>query len=218
MSLQLPPGFRPLRDLAANREKLLKARQQEAVRLRQLDVELKKAGEQDRRLFADRLAKDVDAKDPGPKKQDEVREQIAACKSRYDALADTVADAEQAIRDLIETNGPRWLATEQAELEKSRLAYGEAIEMLAGKRGELDAHQNLVRWLKNPTRDFKASPSPVHAKALVRPNGNPQSFSAVLDALREDAKPTQREPLFASHTRFGPMPQPAPEPELDRVA
>jgi hypothetical protein len=222
--LEIPPNFPPLKTLAENHDRQLKARQAAAAELRRLDSELTKAAEQDRRAFADRLAKDVQAKDPGTRNQDKVREQIAATKSRYDALKETVSDAELAIRDEIKANREKWLATETAATEKTRRGYAEAVEALAVKRDELAARENLVRWLETPSRPYKEIPASVHSRLLLKENGSPRAFATLIDALREDAKPAdQREDLHAGRSRFGPFKQPPPvepetEPELDRVA
>jgi hypothetical protein len=213
--LEIPPNFPPLKALAENQERQLKARKAAAAELRRLDSELTKAAEQDRRAFADRLAKDpVNAKDPGTKHQDKVREQIVATKSRYDALKDTVSDAEIAIRDEIKTNREKWLAAETAATEKARRAYAEGVEALAVKGDELAARQSLVRWLETPGRPFNEIPAKVHSRILLKPNGTPLEFAKLVDALRQDALPAdEREDLYV-RSRFGPHAQPpAVEPE-----
>jgi hypothetical protein len=216
----LPPNFPPLKTLAANHERQSKAHKAAMVELRQLEAELVTAAEKDRRAFADRLAKDVDAKNPGEREQEKVRAKITETKARRNALADTVSDAELAIVEEIKANHEKWLATETAAVEKARRAYAEAVEALADKRGELAARQNLARWLKIPGRPFKEIPPSVHSRILLKPNGNPLEFAKLADALREDAKPAdEREDLHAGRSRFGPFAQPPPvEPELDRVA
>ncbi|MDP9224213.1 MAG: hypothetical protein M3P18_10220 [Actinomycetota bacterium] len=219
--LEIPPNFPPLKTLAASHERQSKAHKAAKAELRELEAELVTAAEKDRRAFADRLAKDVSAKNPGEREQEKVRAKITETKARRDALKDTVSDAEQALEDEIKANYEKWLASEAAAAEKARRAYAEAVEALAVKGDELAARQTLVRWLETPGRPYKEVPAKVHSRILLKPNGTPLEFAKLVDALREDAKPAdEREDIYA-RPRFGPFAQPPavePEPELDRVA
>ncbi len=216
--LEIPPNFPPLKTLAASHERQSKAHKAAKAELRELEAELVTAAEKDRRAFADRLAKDVDAKNPGEREQEKVRAKITGTKARRDALADTVSDVEQAIDDEIKANYEKWLATETATLEKTRRAFMDAIEALAVKVDELAAQEILVGWLRAPGRPYKARPLQVHSRALLKVNGSQRSVAELLDALRETAKPPdQREELYPPPRISGP---PAMETELglDRVA
>jgi hypothetical protein len=218
MSLQpLPPSFKPLRDLVAHHERVLEARKKASVDLRRLDAELQRAAAVDRETFADRLSKDVDAKDPGGKEQEKVRAKIVETKARYDALAVSVEKAEAAITGEIEANGAKWLAAENAAAEKSRQKYAEVVEALVAAREEYGAKLSLTRWLREPKLGFKETLPPVHAKTLLRPNGSQMPFAMLAEALREDAKPPHEQGSLLPN-RIWPPRQTEPEPELDRVA
>jgi hypothetical protein len=220
MAVEIPPSFRPLGELAGKRDRLRQAERAAAAELRRLDVELAKAVELDRKAYADRLSRDIDAKSPGAKEQEKVRAKIDETKARRNALVLAVQDADGEIDAEIAASRAKWLAAETAAAEKARRAYAEAVEALAVKGDELAARQNLVRWIETPGRPFKEIPAKVQSRILLKPNGNPLEFAKLIDALREDAKPAdEREDLNAGRSRFGPFKQPPPvEPELDRVA
>jgi hypothetical protein len=224
MAVEIPSSFRPLRELAGKRDRLRQAERAAAAELRRLDVELAKAVELDRKAYADRLSRDIEAKSPGAKEQEKVRVKIDETKARRNALVLAVQDVDGEIDAEVAAGRAKWLASETAAAEKARRAYAEAVEALSVKRDELAARENLVRWLETPGRPYKEIPASVHSRLLLKENGSPRSFATVIDALREDAKPAdQREDIHAGRSRFGPFKQPPPvepepEPELDRVA
>jgi hypothetical protein len=94
MAVQIPPSFRPLRELAGKRDRLRQAERAAAAELRRLDVELAKAVELDRKAYADRLARDIDAESPGAKEEEKVRAKIAEVGARRKALVLAVQDAD----------------------------------------------------------------------------------------------------------------------------
>jgi hypothetical protein len=193
--LEIPPNFRPLDALGKKHEGLVEARQAAATELRRLDGELKDAAENDRKAFADRLAKDVTATDPGGKQEAKTREKIAAAKARYDALVTAVAVAEREISETTERNRSKWLADAEANAEKARKAYARTVDAVDIARGEYDEARGLVAWLNGQSLRKAMTTPPIAALALKRPSGELASFEAVAAGLREDAlRPEQRAP------------------------
>ncbi len=193
MPVELPSNFKPLRDLAEKQEGLLAARQEAAAELRRLNTELEAAIEQDRKAFADRLAKDVGATDPGGKEETKTREKIAATKSRYDALSVAVKAAELEITEAFTRGQAKWLAEAEADCEKTRKKYAAAVDALSLARAQYDDARTLVRWLEGVPLRKASAPFAVVARALGSRNGEPLSFAAVAAGLREDAAPPERQ-------------------------
>lgn len=204
----VPPGFRPLRKLAAERDKLLEARQTAAAELRELNHEHEQAVAADRATFAERLRKDTTAKDPGRREQDKVERKITEAQSRYQALVEAVEQTESAIRAAIETHREEWIAAEDSKLEQARQGYAAAIEKLVDARRSFDEARAVVAWITRPKERFKVVTPPVRSRALLGESGGPMAFGKVIGALAEDARlDTERRPLYVASRLGQPIPQ-----------
>jgi hypothetical protein len=192
MAIEIPAAApKTLRDLDGKRDRLQQAAREATAELRKLDIRLEAAIAEDRRAFADRLARDVTAANPGGKAAAKVRQTIDEARARKQALLVAVETAEREITAVLNEHGPKWLAAAEGEKEKRRRRYEQTVEALGGARTELDAQEVLVRWLRRPgTPVGKLSrPRPLAAASLKKINGELQTFETVFAALREDCQP-----------------------------
>lgn len=198
MSIEIPAAApKQIRELGGKRDRLRKAARDATAELLRLDARLETARSADRQEFADRLARDVSASNPGDKHAAPVRQEIEQARSRKEALLAAVANAEDEIGAALEAHGAKWLAAADAEQEKRRRRYEESVEGLGAARAELDAQEVLVRWLRSPGSPLGkiSRPRPVVAVSLRKINGNSPTFEEVFAALRADA---QRAPANAT--------------------
>jgi hypothetical protein len=194
MSIEIPEAApKTLRDLGGKRDRLRKAAREAQAELLKLDVRLEAAISEDRRVFADRLARDITASDPGGKEAANVRQTIDEAKVRKQALLVAVETAEGEIAAALGEHGRKWLAAAEGEQEKRRRRYAETVEALGAARAGLDAQEVLTRWLRAPDRPVGklSRPRPVAAPSLRKINGNSPTFEEVFAALRDDCQPQQ---------------------------
>lgn len=180
-----------LRDLGGKRDRLRQAAREATTELHELERRLESAIAEDRQAFADRLARDLSASNPGGKAAAKVRQTIDEVKARKQALLVAIESAEREIAAALGEHGRKWLAAAEGEQEKRRRRYEETIGALGAARAELDAQEVLTRWLISPGSPLGkiSRPRPVVAASLRKVNGNSPTFEEVFAALRGDARP-----------------------------
>jgi hypothetical protein len=194
MAIEIPAAApKALRDLGGKRDRLRQAAREATAELHKLELRLEAAIAEDRQAFADRLARDVSASNPGGKAAAKVRQTIDEVKARKQALLVAVENAEREIAAALGEHGRKWLAAAEGEQEKRRRRYEETVEALGAARIELDGQEVLVRWLRSPESPVGklSRPRPLAAASMKKMNGQPQTFETVFDALREDCQPSR---------------------------
>jgi phosphoglycolate phosphatase-like HAD superfamily hydrolase len=194
MAIEIPTAApKALRDLGGKRDRLRQAAREATAELHKLELRLEAASAEDRQAFADRLARDVSASNPGGKAAAKVRQTIDEVKARKQALLVAVENAEREIATALGEHGRKWLAAAEGEQEKRRRRYEETVGALGVARKELDGQEVLVRWLRRPEIPLGklSRPRPLSATSLKLQNGNLQTFEVVLAALRDDCQPAK---------------------------
>lgn len=153
----------------------------------------------------DRAQAAVEGKrDPGCKREDQVRADIAKAVDTSRILAGAVEQAEHTVRTLLHDEREALAVVVAGQVEESRQEYGAALERLLAARAGFHASRRLTTWVASPDRPYKTAVAPpLAALRSMSRNGEPVEVEPIWDALRGEftvAEPV-RVPIRYEHKR-----------------